>query len=372
MYCTKCGAYSEDSASFCRACGNPLKKAAAPGSGQTPPPSAGPPKSRSPLVAVLIVLAVLACIGVGIGLYLSQSGDDGGEVIDDTSSGTFELDSQSSGSADDGPSAEDAAMESVDGWWQSVGQSMSVFHHFVDGVEYIYQRDFGDHSVFTYSGSRSYTVEPFDSGTLDFTEDSGVAVHVKDGNTYILENASPTYLTCRNMDGSGYSGSGSLTRPDSTEITDSLLDLAAQVEGSGSTTTASPNPQSIDVSGEGYGEEATLTGVIERENMTPAQTGMIWGTAVYYLVFDEPVIITHNGPGTEPETRSYDRIQVWTSEANPGVSEEEAYLAEHPEEIQTKYDNYVGQTVTVRGHIINAGTAHYHTGGAFFNATVLG
>ena len=121
-------------------------------------------------------------------------------------------------------------MQSVDGWWQSVGQSMSVYHHFSNGTDYVYQQSFDDRSVFTFTDSQSYTVETFEAGSLSFTSDSGVAVHVANGGTYINESGNPSMLVCRNMDGSGYSGSGSLVRLETGEPPATLSELAAQVE----------------------------------------------------------------------------------------------------------------------------------------------
>ena len=121
-------------------------------------------------------------------------------------------------------------MQTLDGWWQSVGQSQSVFRHFSNGTVYIYQRDYNDRSVFSYVNADTYTVEPFEAGTLSFTDEAGFAVHVSNGGTYIFVNSESNVLTSRKMDGSDYSGSGSMTRPEPGEVTDTLLALAEECE----------------------------------------------------------------------------------------------------------------------------------------------
>ena len=112
--------------------------------------------------------------------------------------------------------------------------------------------------------------------------------------------------------------------------------------------------------------------VVARQNMTPADTGMIWGAALYYLEFPEPVTITHNGPTGNPVTEVFNRILVWSDEANPAGDAEDEYYAEHPEEISTEYDQYLGSTITVSGRIIDAGTAHYFGTGRFINPEIVG
>ena len=398
MFCTKCGSPNDEDWEFCCECGTPLKKAQ-PGKSKAAPveppakppakppvnppvkppvkppvnppvqPPVNPPEGPGAGKVIIIALVVLVCVIALASLFMGRgcSGDSG------SSSSTISTTTSTRPTPPPEPDtvSTEQAYEHVNGWWQSVGQSGSVFHHFVDGIDFIYQRDFDDQNKFSYLDTRGYTVEPFSAGELSFTDDSGVAVHFDDGGTYILEDGDEGFLTCRNMDGSGYSGSGSLARPSTGDIPEGLVKIVSQVEGSGSTSTpVSTNPSSLDVSGSGKGEIATLTGVISRKNLTPAETGMVWGVALYYLELPEPVTITYNGIDG-PTTKEFNRIQVWADEANPTVNEDEAYYAEHPEEISNEYDQYIGSTLTIRGHIIDAGTAHYHGAGCFIDAEIV-
>ena len=370
MYCTQCGAPNDDTSSFCTGCGAALKNVQPGEPVLIPPqPPVNPPKGPGKVIVVALVL--LVCVIAVIALAMRPGcADESMPDPNPTSSTTIEP-----GPQPESEPANSAALERVNGWWQSVGQSGSLFHHFVDGTDYVYQRSFDDHSKYSHEATRSYTVEPFKAGQLDFTDDSGVAVHVDDGATYILEDSEEGLLTCRNMDGSGYSGSSSLARPTAGDIPDGLLDVVAQIEGSGYVSepaTSPANPTSLDVSGGGKGEVATLTGIVTRQNMTPADTGMIWGAVLYYLEFPEPVTITYNGPTGDPETQVFNRILAWSDEANPVANAEDEYYAEHPEEISTEYDQYLGSTIAVRGHIIDAGTAHYFGSGRFIDAEVVG
>lgn len=371
MYCTKCGSPNDDASSFCTACGAALKSAQPSERVSIPPQApANPPKGPGKAIAIAIVL--LACIVAIVALVIRPGcADDSAVPPESTSSTIYEPEPE----PEPEPTPDNAMLERVNGWWQSAGQSGSIFHHFVDGTDYVYRRSFDDQNKYSYESTLSYTVEPFEAGQLEFTDDSGVIVHVDDGITYILEDGEEGLLTCRNIDGSGYSGTDSLARPTTGDIPDGLLEVVAQVEGSGPAPEPTPlpaNPSSIDVSGEGEGELATLTGAVTRQNMTPADTGMIWGAVVYYLEFPESVTITYNGPSGNPETQIFTRIVVWADEANPTVSPEDEYYAEHPDEISTEYDQYLGSTITVRGHIIDAGTAHYFGSGRFIDPEIAG
>ena len=370
MYCTKCGSPNDDTSSFCTGCGAALKNAQPGGVATTPAqPPVNPPKRPGKAIAIAMVL--LACIVAIIALVMRPGcANEPIPEPDPTSSTTLEPEPQN-----EPEPVDSAALERVNGWWQSAGQSGSIFHHFVDGTDYVYQRSFDDQNKYSYEATRSYSVEPFEAGQLDFTDDSGVAVHIDNGATYILEDREEGFLTCRNMDGSGYSGTDSLARPTTGDIPDGLLEVVAQIEGSGPAPEpepASANPASLDVSGADMGEVATLTGVVARQNMTPADTGMIWGAALYYLEFPEPVTITYNGPTGDPVTQVFNHILVWSDEANPAGDAEDEYYAEHPEEISTEYDQYLGSTITVSGRIIDAGTAHYFGTGRFINPEIVG
>lgn len=375
MYCTHCGNEIPDDSSFCTKCGKPL----GPAGNSGPAGTGGPKGGKGKLAAIIAAVVVLVAIVVALCVWPGASGC--GSSSTSTEGGSTSTASQSDSTGGSSSSAIDdaeyeRALARIDGWWQSVGQSMSVYNHFTEGTLYVYQVDIPDGNSADFLGSYSYTVQPFAAGELTFTDNAGVAVLVDGGNTYILEDGDDSVLTCRNLDGSGYSGSSSLVRPSSGDISDALLAAMAQAEGGGSAgvgggVTTPNNPASIDVSGGGDGGVATLSGVVERVDMTTADTGMAWGSVVYYLRFSSPVNITYNGPsGTT--TQDFERIQVWTVESYVATGGEEAYLADHPEEVSSDYDRYVGQTITVSGHILDAGTAHYHGGGAFIDAEVVG
>ena len=126
------------------------------------------------------------------------------------------------------------------------------------------------------------------------------------------------------------------------------------------------NPTYLDVSGEGFGEWATLYGVVQRVDITPSDTHSALGGALCFLVFDKPITITYNGP-IETETREYARLQIggtWMSTA------EDRYLAEHPSELETSFDDDVGRRVAVTGHIYDAGTIYYIEGAAMIDQQI--
>ena len=125
------------------------------------------------------------------------------------------------------------------------------------------------------------------------------------------------------------------------------------------------NPSTLDVSGDQDNEYATLYGVLERVNMKPADTHSALGGPVYFLKFDNPVTLTYNGYGVE--TAEYVAIQV---AANFTSTAEDERTANHPEEVVSPYDDYVGKRVAVTGRILDGGSAYYVNGAAFFESEI--
>jgi len=125
------------------------------------------------------------------------------------------------------------------------------------------------------------------------------------------------------------------------------------------------NPAVLDVSGDANGGYATLYGVIERADMTPADTHSALGGAVYFLKLDKPVTITYNGYGVE--TAEYSAIQVAGKLTSTAEDEQ---VANHPEDVASPYDEFVGERVAVSGRILDGGSVYYVNGAAFVGAEI--
>ena len=207
-YCIYCGA--DLGPRICPRCGERLNDdATCPRCGR---PSAPPRSPNKVIIAIACVVAVAAALFFAIPQMLKGSSDGG------------------DGNNSDNNSIENPSVSQIDGWWQSIGQSGSMYHHMVGGTDYMYRYDQSDSSSPSYVGKR--TVVSFDryaAGEIPAANEScNVVTFDNDGQTFIQYDSSMDTLTCRNPDGSGYSGTSSLAQ--ASNVPEQLLSFAEEAE----------------------------------------------------------------------------------------------------------------------------------------------
>lgn len=109
-------------------------------------------------------------------------------------------------------SATDSALKSLGGWWQSGGSSGMDWWHIVGNKLYAY--GYGDAP--TFQGKHDISLVRFAKSQSSFLTDDGYQLRytLDDGRqaSFIYYDDSHDFLTCANLDGSGYSGSSSRVR----------------------------------------------------------------------------------------------------------------------------------------------------------------
>lgn len=214
-YCIYCGA--DLAARVCPRCGERLNDdATCPRCNRPPVPQKSPYKT---IIAIACVVVVAAALVFAVPQMLKGGNNGGG---------------------DDG--ANPSAFQ-INGWWQSVGQSGSAYHHMVDGTDYMYLYDPSEGSGPLYQGKR--TVVSFDryaAGEIPAAnEPCNVVTFDNGGQTYIQYDSSMNLLTCMNPDGSGYSITSSIAKV--TNVPEQLLSFAESSEHqSGETICSLPAP----------------------------------------------------------------------------------------------------------------------------------
>ncbi len=105
-----------------------------------------------------------------------------------------------------------SALQSLGGWWQSGGSSGMDWWHIVGSKLYMY----GYQGAPTFQGKCDISLTRFEKSQSSFLTDDGYQLRytLDDGRqaSFIYYDDSHDFLTCANLDGSGYSGSSSRIR----------------------------------------------------------------------------------------------------------------------------------------------------------------
>ncbi|MBQ9042376.1 MAG: zinc ribbon domain-containing protein [Eggerthellaceae bacterium] len=261
MYCANCGKELVKGANFCTACGSRSavaermvaaeEVAPAEVGGVSSALASGRSRSRlrmSPLVLLVLVLALTAGIAaaayyVYTEVYQPSLAQDEANEYEDASNDEL---------SDGGGAVTDASNASNDflfnGWWQSVGQTQSIFHHIENGVEYIYQIPPDVMAAFPvdewddYAFNSKRTVEStahFEVGEVGAAVEPCDAISFEGGVTFLMFASDIDTLVRQDIDGSNYSVSGSLVRMH--DIPRKLSELAEQTEVASASTVQAEN-----------------------------------------------------------------------------------------------------------------------------------
>ena len=249
MYCAHCGKELAEGANFCTACGSQASVAERLAIAEEMAPeemggvsaalSSGRARSRlrmSPMILLVLALALTAGIAAAAIYVYTQTQLPNSErnvVADYEDIRGFE----SEGTVDSPVDTSTAVERLFNGWWRSAGSTQSIFHHISNGVEYIYQvspdvmasSPVDEWDDFVFDSKRAIeSTKHYESGETGAATEPLNAITFEGGLTYLMYASDENTLVMQNIDGTGYSVSGSLLRM--VDIPDTLSKLAEETE----------------------------------------------------------------------------------------------------------------------------------------------